>query len=213
VSATIAVVVYCPRCDYFLKIALRPDAIGTHGCTQCNGQMEVYVAYRGADHTWRPPGADTSDTIREAPSDLTSEQVAANLRAAVKASGLTQQQVAERADMDPTALSKALSGKRRVSSLELALICTATGSDVLAILGADPLHGPSYRAGIAEAERRVGIVHLDPDGDYTGCGAHEEGQVYRQYCDLPTGHGGPHHAHLYWESSDRRAPHTGQDES
>jgi hypothetical protein len=39
---TTAVVVYCSRCDYFKKIALH-GAIGTHGCTQCDGQMEVYI--------------------------------------------------------------------------------------------------------------------------------------------------------------------------
>lgn len=86
--------------------------------------------------------------------EMTQERLAGNLRAAVKASGLTQQQVAERMDLDPTVLSKMLAGKRRVTSLELALLCTATGTDVLGILEADPLHGPSYRAGITEGQRR-----------------------------------------------------------
>lgn len=47
---TTAVVVYCPRCDYFRKIAVQEGSVGTHGCAECNGQMEVYVAYKGADH-------------------------------------------------------------------------------------------------------------------------------------------------------------------
>jgi hypothetical protein len=38
----VAVVVYCPRCDYFLKTA-PTIPIGTHGCATCNGLMEVYV--------------------------------------------------------------------------------------------------------------------------------------------------------------------------
>jgi transcriptional regulator with XRE-family HTH domain len=141
----------------------------------------------------------------------TSDRIAANLRAAIKAAGLTQAEVAERVDMDPTALSKVLSGKRNVSSLELALICTATGSDVLGILGADPLHGPSYRQGYQEAivhmrraqERgdfeQVFMPKADPDGDYNGCGTkHPEVDAY---CDLPT-HAWPstHHADLFWES-------------
>lgn len=41
---TVAIVCYCPTCDYFVKVAVQPDAIGTHGCAQCNGPMEVYIA-------------------------------------------------------------------------------------------------------------------------------------------------------------------------
>ena len=131
--------------------------------------------------------------------EMTDERLGANLRAAIKASGLTQAEVAERASMDPTALSKALAGDRKVSSLELALICTATGSDVLGILEAEPLHGPSYRAGIAEAERRVGIVRPDTD-EYTGCGSPVDTPLGTAYCDLPTTHEGPHHTHVYWNA-------------
>lgn len=135
--------------------------------------------------------------------EMTPERLAKNLRAAIKAAGLTQREVAERVDMDPTALSKVLTGRRHVSSLELALICTATGSDVLGILEAEPIHGPSYRAGIEEAERRVGIVKSDADGDYTACGKWfktpiRESLAASLYCDLPLVHDGPHHAHLYW---------------
>lgn len=136
--------------------------------------------------------------------EMTDERLGDNLRRAIKAAGLTQAEVAERAEMDPTALSKALAGTRKVSSLELALICTATGSDVLGILEAEPLHGPSYRAGVKDAERRVGIVTPDADGDFIGCGTSHpipsDGRFPKSqvYCDLPHGHGGPHHAHLFW---------------
>ena len=44
---TVAIVVYCPSCDYFLKTAVQEGAVGTHGCAQCNGLMEVYVAFKG----------------------------------------------------------------------------------------------------------------------------------------------------------------------
>lgn len=86
------------------------------------------------------------------------QKLASNLRAAIRASGLSRQQVAVRVDMDPVRLAEVLDGDRPVSSLDLALICTATGSDVLGILEAEPLHGPSYRDGLAqgwETTRRV----------------------------------------------------------
>lgn len=43
-QGTVAIVCYCPTCDYFVKTAVKADAIGTHGCHQCDGSMEVYVA-------------------------------------------------------------------------------------------------------------------------------------------------------------------------
>lgn len=43
-AATVAIVVYCSRCDYFLKTAVQVGAVGTHGCAECDGQMEVHVA-------------------------------------------------------------------------------------------------------------------------------------------------------------------------
>lgn len=42
--STIAIVCYCPRCDYFIKTAVMPGSVGSHGCAQCDGWMEVYVA-------------------------------------------------------------------------------------------------------------------------------------------------------------------------
>jgi transcriptional regulator with XRE-family HTH domain len=137
-------------------------------------------------------------------SEITAERVAANLEAAIKASGLTQREVAERASMEPSALSRALKGERKVTSLELALICTATGADVLGILEAEPLHGPSYRRGLQEGWIQAGRaidrgdfeqVRSDPIGEYTGCGVEREGH----YCDLRVGHWGPHHADQLWE--------------
>ncbi len=50
---------------------------------------------------------------------------------------MTQQALAKAAGMDPTALSKVLSGKRRLSTLELALIAEATGVSVAELLGSD----------------------------------------------------------------------------
>ena len=43
-SSSFAIVVYCPRCDYFTKTAVQIDAVGTHACHGCNGLMEVYIA-------------------------------------------------------------------------------------------------------------------------------------------------------------------------
>ena len=140
---------------------------------------------------------DSHNADYDAGTEMTSKRLGENLRRAIKASGLTQAEVAERCEMDPTALSKALAGVRKISSLELALICTATGSDVLGVLDAEPIHGPSYRAGIEEAECRVGIVKPDADGDFTGCGTSSD-PFRRFYCDLPHGHEGPHHAHVFW---------------
>jgi hypothetical protein len=47
-----AIVVYCSICDYFLKTA-SAGPIGTHGCAECEGYMEVYVPQELArpDHT------------------------------------------------------------------------------------------------------------------------------------------------------------------
>lgn len=42
---TIAIVVYCPTCDSFVKTAVQRGTVGTHGCMGCGGQMEVYVAH------------------------------------------------------------------------------------------------------------------------------------------------------------------------
>jgi hypothetical protein len=43
-AETIALVCYCPRCDYFVATAVQPGAVGTHGCMQCDELMQVYIA-------------------------------------------------------------------------------------------------------------------------------------------------------------------------
>jgi predicted XRE-type DNA-binding protein len=96
------------------------------------------------------PERDRETEVKVRGEAVTQERLGENIRRAIQAAGMTQKDVAERAEIDPTALSKIVTGKRRVSSLELALICTATGSDVLGLLEAEPIHGPSYRAGLEE---------------------------------------------------------------
>lgn len=65
---------------------------------------------------------------------VSSEQLASNIQQAIVRSGQEQQAVAAYAEIDPTALSKILSGKRRVSALELALLSEATGVPVNRLL-------------------------------------------------------------------------------
>ncbi|WP_250286724.1 ImmA/IrrE family metallo-endopeptidase, partial [Frankia sp. CiP1_Cm_nod2] len=65
---------------------------------------------------------------------MDAEILADRIRQAIRDAGLTQQALAKAAGMDPTALSKVLSGKRRLSSLELALIAEATGVPVAELL-------------------------------------------------------------------------------
>lgn len=56
---------------------------------------------------------------------MDSETLASRIRDAIRTSGMSQQALARATGMDPTALSKVLSGKRRLSSLELGLIADA----------------------------------------------------------------------------------------
>ena len=70
-----------------------------------------------------------------------SKALVARVRQAIVASGMSQQALAERIGMGPTALSKVLTGKRRLSSLELALIADATSVRV------DELLDPGRHAG------------------------------------------------------------------
>lgn len=55
-----------------------------------------------------------------------SQVLASRIRGAMRASGMSQHALAQAVGMDPTALSKVLSCKRRLSSLELGLIAEAT---------------------------------------------------------------------------------------
>jgi Zn-dependent peptidase ImmA (M78 family)/transcriptional regulator with XRE-family HTH domain len=56
---------------------------------------------------------------------MDSEGLARRIRQAIRASGMHQHDLAAAVGMDPTALSKVLTGKRRLSSLELGLIADA----------------------------------------------------------------------------------------
>jgi hypothetical protein len=52
------IVVYCPRCDYFKKVAVQ--VVGTHGCHQCNGMMEVYIPQELAFERTQTPVSERS---------------------------------------------------------------------------------------------------------------------------------------------------------
>jgi Zn-dependent peptidase ImmA (M78 family)/transcriptional regulator with XRE-family HTH domain len=58
---------------------------------------------------------------------LTMDTLAERILKAIEASGMTRRKLAEEIGMDPTALSKALSGKRHFKTLEVALISDALG--------------------------------------------------------------------------------------
>lgn len=66
---------------------------------------------------------------------LTAEDLAGRVRSAIESAGLTADAAARSAGMDPTALSRALNGKRGLSSLEVARLCEVLGADPLALLG------------------------------------------------------------------------------
>ncbi|WP_239405960.1 ImmA/IrrE family metallo-endopeptidase [Frankia sp. Cj3] len=92
------------------------------------------------------------------------------IRQLLRESGLTQQALAKAADMDPTALSKVLSGKRRLSTLELALIAEVTGVSVTDLLASDEREAvqvsaraqPDTSPAVVQALRRVDDL-LDVD--------------------------------------------------
>jgi Zn-dependent peptidase ImmA (M78 family)/transcriptional regulator with XRE-family HTH domain len=68
---------------------------------------------------------------------LTSDVLASRILAAIEAAGLTQQALATAIKLEPSALSKALSGKRNFKPLEVALISETLGVSVQSLL-ADP---------------------------------------------------------------------------
>jgi transcriptional regulator with XRE-family HTH domain len=65
---------------------------------------------------------------------LTAELLGERVRAALADAGVTQQALADRIGMDPTALSKAIGGKRNFSTLEISLICEALAISPLLLL-------------------------------------------------------------------------------
>ncbi|MEX5636822.1 helix-turn-helix domain-containing protein [Parafrankia sp. FMc2] len=99
------------------------------------------------------------------------ETLAVRVREAIQRSGLTQRAVANAAGLDPTALSKVLAGRRRLSSLELALVAEVTGVPVDEILAADDREDvriaarvqPAANPAVTEAMRRVDEL-LEIDG-------------------------------------------------
>jgi transcriptional regulator with XRE-family HTH domain len=79
---------------------------------------------------------------------LTADTLADRILKAIEASGLTHAALAEAIDLDPTALSKALSGKRNFKPLEVALISECVGVPVQDLL-ADGDPQASARAAVA----------------------------------------------------------------
>jgi transcriptional regulator with XRE-family HTH domain len=77
---------------------------------------------------------------------MDSETLASRIREAIRASGMSQQTLAETVGMDPTALSKVLSGRRRLSSLELGLIADATDVPVDELLSFRKPSGRNFAA-------------------------------------------------------------------
>lgn len=65
---------------------------------------------------------------------LTAEILGERVRAAIQDAGITQQALATRIGMDPTAMSRALAGKRNFSTLEISRICETLGISPLLIL-------------------------------------------------------------------------------
>jgi transcriptional regulator with XRE-family HTH domain len=89
---------------------------------------------------------------------LTRDTLAQRVRDALRDKGMSQQQLAAAVDLDPTALSKALSGHRDLKSLEVALIAEHLGISTDLLLADDLAIGPS----MAEA-RAAGVPAADAD--------------------------------------------------
>jgi Zn-dependent peptidase ImmA (M78 family) len=82
---------------------------------------------------------------------LTADTLAERILKAIEASGMTRRELAEAIDMDPTALSKALSGKRNFKPLEIALISETLSVPVQQLL-ADDEHGTEPASVAARAQ-------------------------------------------------------------
>jgi Zn-dependent peptidase ImmA (M78 family)/transcriptional regulator with XRE-family HTH domain len=74
---------------------------------------------------------------------LSREMLARRIRDALRAAGMSQQQLAMAAHIDPTALSKALAGRRDFKSLEVALIAEHLGISTDALLADEGAAAPS----------------------------------------------------------------------
>jgi transcriptional regulator with XRE-family HTH domain len=72
---------------------------------------------------------------------LTTTMLAKRILDLIQASGMTQQDFAKAIGLDPTALSKALSGKRNFKPLEIALIADQAGVPAQHLLS-DEVHDP-----------------------------------------------------------------------
>jgi transcriptional regulator with XRE-family HTH domain len=81
---------------------------------------------------------------------LSRDVLARRIRDSIAEAGVTQQDVAKATGMDPTALSKALAGRREFKSLEVALIAEQLGLSTQWLL-ADDDEAPSPRALAARA--------------------------------------------------------------
>jgi Zn-dependent peptidase ImmA (M78 family) len=79
--------------------------------------------------------------------------MATRVREAMQATGLSQQSLATAIGLDPTAMSKSLSGKRRFTSLELAGISEVTGTAIGDLIG------------IAEDDRVRLSARTQPEGN------------------------------------------------
>src|SRR5690348_12906944 len=86
------------------------------------------------------------------------ETVADRARRAVRASGISQREFADRIGMDPTALSKALRGTRRLSDVELAAIAKV-GRVPLRFLRSPSVPPP---ATLLAAEERATRLRAEP---------------------------------------------------
>jgi len=90
---------------------------------------------------------------------LTAEVLRERIRLAIESADGTQESAAKAMGIDPTALSKALAGKRNFSTLEIARFCEAYRIDPLALLGnGEP---PQRPAPAEDAERVKRAAELD----------------------------------------------------
>jgi Zn-dependent peptidase ImmA (M78 family)/transcriptional regulator with XRE-family HTH domain len=82
---------------------------------------------------------------------LTTDTLAERILTVVENSGMTRRELAEAIGIDPTALSKALSGKRNFKSLEIALIAETMGVPVQYLLADDDeVSAPAFVAARAQ---------------------------------------------------------------